>query len=113
LTHPAWSSILIKMSRELEPITPGEILKEELMEPLGLSVNRLARDLDVPPARISEIVTGKRAITADTALRLERFFGVSAQFWLNLQSRYDLKVARRKLGAALEKRVRRLDAVPG
>jgi antitoxin HigA-1 len=100
------------MRRELEPITPGEILREEFMEPLGLSINRLARDLDVPPARISEIVAGKRAITADTALRLERFFGVSAQFWLNLQSRHDLNMARRKLGSALEDRVRKLDPVP-
>ena len=100
------------MTHELEPIMPGEILKEEFMEPLSLTVNRLARDLDVPAARVSEIASGKRSITADTALRLERYFGVSAQFWLNLQSRYDLKLARRKLGATLESRVRRLEQIP-
>ena len=100
------------MNQELEPITPSEILKEEFMEPLGLTVNWLARDLDVPAARVSEIASGKRSITADTALRLERYFGVSAQFWLNLQSRYDLKLARRKLGSTLESRVRKLDQVP-
>jgi len=100
------------MNQELEPITPGEILKEEFMEPLGLTVNRLARDLDVPAARVSEIASGKRSITVDTALRLEWYFGVSAQFWLNLQSRYDLKLARRKLGSTLESRVRKLDQVP-
>ena len=100
------------MTHELEPIMPGEILKEEFMEPLSLTVNRLARDLDVPAARVSEIASGKRSITADTALRLERYFGVSAQFWLNLQSRYDLKLARRKLGATLESRVRKLEQIP-
>lgn len=68
------------------------------MEPLGLSQNQLAQDLDVPPARISELVHGRRTLTADTALRLEKYFGVSAQFWLNLQARYDLKIARRDVG---------------
>lgn len=91
---------------ELTPITPGEILKEEFLEPLELSLNRLARDLDVPVGRLSEIVNGKRAITADTALRLERYFGVSAQFWVNLQSRYDLKKARREIWPSIEARVR-------
>lgn len=78
------------------------------MEPLGLSVNGLARDLDVSPARVSEIVHGKRAVTAETALRLEQCFGVSAQFWLNLQSRYDLKIARQKFQPTVAARVRRL-----
>ena len=68
----------------LEPINPGEILREDFLEPLGISINRLSRELSVPPNRISEIVNGKRSITADTALRLQRYFGVEAQFWLNL-----------------------------
>jgi antitoxin HigA-1 len=90
----------------LDPIPPGEILRFEFMEPLGLSQNQLARDLDVPVARISELVHGRRSITADTALRLEKYFGVAAQFWLNLQSRYDLKVARRDAWPEIEPRVR-------
>lgn len=90
----------------LDPIPPGEILRFEFMEPLGLSQNQLARDLDVPVARISELVHGRRSITADTALRLEKYFGVAAQFWLNLQSRYDLKVARREAWPEIEPRVR-------
>ena len=81
----------------LDPITPGEILREDFMEPLGISINQLSRDLAVPPNRISEIVNGKRAITADTALRLQRYFGVEAQFWLNLQSEYDLRIVRRRI----------------
>lgn len=76
----------------LDPIKPGEILLEDFMEPLNISINKLSRDLAVPPNRISEIVNGKRAITADTALRLQRYFQVEAQFWLNLQSEYDLRI---------------------
>ena len=79
----------------LPPVHPGEILREDLMGPLGLSINRLARDLRVPVTRVSEIVNGRRSITADTALRLARYFGSSPQFWLNLQAAYDLEVARR------------------
>jgi len=82
----------------LDPITPGEILREDFMEPLGISINQLSRDIVVPPNRISEIVNGKRGITADTALRLERYFGVEAQFWLNLQAEYHLRVMKRKSG---------------
>ncbi len=89
----------------LDPITPGEILREDFMEPLEISINRLSRDLAVPPNRISEIVNGKRAITADTALRLHRYFGVEAQFWLNLQSEYDLRIVRRKIWNDLEQRI--------
>lgn len=74
----------------LPPIHPGEILQTEFLEPLGLSQNRLAREIGVPPRRINEIVNGKRGITADTALRLSRFFGTTAQLWLNLQSHYEL-----------------------
>ncbi len=92
--------------RTLDPIPPGEILRFEFMEPLGLSQNQLARDLDVPVARISELVHGRRGISADTALRLEKYFGVEAQFWLNLQSRYDLKIARRDIWPTVEPRVR-------
>lgn len=89
----------------LDPITPGEILKEDFMEPLGLSINKLSRDISVPPNRISEIVTGKRSITADTALRLERYFGIVAQFWLNLQSEYDLRIVKRQIGPDIERRI--------
>jgi len=89
----------------LDPITPGEILREDFMEPLGISINQLSRDLAVPPNRISEIVNGKRAITADTALRLQRYFGVEAQFWLNLQSEYDLRVMKQKIWDDIQRRI--------
>ncbi|NLD36856.1 MAG: HigA family addiction module antidote protein [Desulfatiglans sp.] len=89
----------------LDPITPGEILREDFLEPLAISINQLSRDISVPPNRISEIVNGKRAITADTALRLERYFGISAQFWLNLQTEFDLRIMKRKIGADIEKRI--------
>ncbi len=94
----------------LEPIPPGEILLEEFMKPLGVSQNRLARDIDAPVSRISGIVKGERAITADTALRLARFFGTSAEMWLGLQADYDLRVARRASGHNIDKRVRPLAA---
>ena len=89
----------------LDPITPGEILREDFMQPLSISINQLARDLSVPPNRISEIVNGKRAITADTALRLQRYFGVEAQFWLNLQNEYDLRIMKRKIWSDIERRI--------
>ena len=79
-------------SKKLPPIHPGEILMEEFLEPMGISQYRLAKDISVPPRRINEIVHGKRSITADTALRLGRFFGMSPQFWLNLQTRYNLEI---------------------
>jgi addiction module HigA family antidote len=95
------------MSKKLlEPITPGEILLEEFMRPLGVSINKLARDIDVPPGRISEIVNGKRAVTADTALRLGRYFGVSPEIWLNLQADYELRVTQREAGKEIEANVR-------
>ncbi|MDY6950805.1 MAG: HigA family addiction module antitoxin [Thermodesulfobacteriota bacterium] len=100
----------------LDPIRPGEILREDFMEPMDISINRLSRDLAVPPNRISEIVNGKRGITADTALRLERYFGVEAQFWLNLQSEYDLRMIKRKIGRDIEQRiipVKRFPSQPG
>ena len=89
----------------LSPVHPGEILQMEFLEPLGMSQYRLAKGLRVPPRRINEIVHGKRGITADTALRLARFFGTSERFWLNLQNRYDLEVERERLGDALERDV--------
>ncbi len=94
----------------LEPIYPGEILLEEFMKPMGVSINKLARDIDVPPGRISEIVNGKRTITADTALRLGHYFGVSPEIWLNLQVDYELRVARHNTGKEIETRVRPLKA---
>ncbi|MDE0408469.1 MAG: HigA family addiction module antitoxin [Alphaproteobacteria bacterium] len=92
------------------PIHPGVTLREDFMEPLDLSANGLAEALGVPQNRISDIVRGRRGVTADTALRLERAFGVSADFWLNLQSHYELEVARRDAGKAIEKSVRRLSS---
>lgn len=89
----------------LDPIRPGEILREDFLEPLGISINRLSRELMVPPNRISEIVNGKRAITADTALRLQRYFGGEAQFWLNLQTEYDLRMMKHKIWADIERRI--------
>ena len=94
----------------LEPIPPGEILLEEFMKPLHISINRLARDIDVPPNRISAIVRGKRAITADTALRLGKYFGVSAEIWLDLQSDYDIRVLRRTDWPRIEPRIRTIAA---
>jgi addiction module HigA family antidote len=96
------------MKKTLEPIFPGEILLEEFMKPLGISINRLARDTHVPPGRISEIVNGKRAITADTALRLGRYFDVSPEIWLNLQADFELRVAKRASGKEIESHVRKL-----
>ena len=92
--------------KQLDPIPPGEILLEEFMRPLDLSINALARAIDVPPNRVSEIVNGKRAITADTALRLGKYFGVSAELWLDLQSDYDLRLARKNEWPKIESRVR-------
>jgi len=92
-------------SRRVPPIHPGEILLTEYLEPLGISQYRLAKDISVPPRRINEIVHGKRAITADTALRLARYFGSSERFWINLQTRYALEVEKDRLGKQLAKEV--------
>src|SRR6266436_211662 len=89
----------------LDPIHPGEILFEEFMKPMDIGINRLAREIAVPPGRISAIVNGKRAITADTALRLGKYFGVSAELWLGLQADFDLRNAKRMVGAQIDKRV--------
>lgn len=93
----------VRKKRVLPPIHPGEILAKEFLRPMGITQYRIAKDISVPQRRISEIVQGKRAITADTALRLGRFFGMDAQFWLNLQGRYDLLTAE----AGLARRLRR------
>lgn len=95
-------------SKLLANITPGEILEEDFLKPMGLSQYRLAKDINVPARRINEIVKGERAITADTALRLGRYFKMSAQFWLNLQSHYDLEVVEERLGRRLEREVKEL-----
>ncbi len=91
---------------KLQPVHPGEVLLEEFLKPMGLSQNRVALDIGVHPRRINEIVLGKRSITADTALRLGRYFGVSPQFWLGLQRDYDLDVAEEALGERLEREVK-------
>ncbi len=93
-------------TKKMPPIHPGAILLEEFLEPMGISQYRLAKDISVPPRRINEIVQGKRSISADTALRLSRYFGLSERFWLNLQSRYDLEVEKDKLAVRLAKEVR-------
>ena len=95
----------------MNPIHPGEILMEEFLEPLGISQYRLAKNISVPPRRINEIVHGKRSITADTALRLARFFGTTDRFWLNLQVRYDLEVEKDRLAGVLEREVTVFQAV--
>ena len=91
--------------KTMDPIHPGEILMEEFLEPLGISQYRLAKDISVSPRRINEIVHGKRSITADTALRLAKFFGTSERFWLNLQVRYDLEIEKDRLSGVLERDV--------
>ena len=90
------------MPAKLPPVHPGEILHEEFLKPLGISQYRLAKDISVPPRRVNEIVLGKRAVSADTALRLARYFGTSPQFWLNLQSRHDLELESDHLGDRLD-----------
>ena len=97
--------------RTLPPVHPGEVLNEEFLAPLNLSQNKLALSIRVPAPRISEIVRGKRGVTADTALRLGRFFGTTPQFWLNLQTHYDLERAEDELGGRLEQEVQTLKEV--
>ena len=92
-------------ARKLSPVHPGEVLQEEFLKPLGVSQYRLAKEISVPPRRVNEIVHGNRAITADTALRLARYFGTTDRFWLNLQARYDLEVQRDRLGSRLKREV--------
>ncbi|MBK9210969.1 MAG: HigA family addiction module antidote protein [Anaerolineales bacterium] len=99
------------MTEKLNPVHPGEVLLEEFIKPMNLSQNRLAIDIGVDARRINEIVLGKRAVTADTALRLSRFFGNSSQFWMGLQTQFDLDVAEDHLGKRLDREVRPLVAV--
>jgi addiction module HigA family antidote len=93
-------------SNKIPPIHPGEILKEEFLDPMNISQYRLAKDINVPPRRINEIVLGKRGISADTALRLGLYFSMSPEFWVNLQTHYDLEVVTDKIGDQLEKEIR-------
>jgi addiction module HigA family antidote len=95
--------------KTMEPVHPGEILCEEFLKPLNVTQYRLAKDINVPARRINEIVHGKRSITADTALRLSRYFGLSERFWLNLQSRYDLETEKGKLSGRIEAEVKVLE----
>jgi antitoxin HigA-1 len=97
------------MAERLPPVHPGEVLLEDFMKPLGLSQYRLAKDIGVTPIRISQIVNGKRAVTADTAMRLAHYFGTSAAVWLRLQARYDLEVAELQYGEQIKREVRVLD----
>jgi antitoxin HigA-1 len=94
------------MARKLDPITPGEILLEEYLKPLGISQNQLSRAIDVPAGRVNEIVLGKRSISADTAARFAVFFGTSVDLWINLQARYDAKMAASKLLPRLKHKIR-------
>ncbi|HBL23271.1 MAG TPA: addiction module antidote protein, HigA family [Deltaproteobacteria bacterium] len=95
------------MKKPLHPVHPGEVLLEEFLKPINLSQNRLSLGVGVPARRINEIVLGKRSISADTALRLARFFGVSAEFWLGLQAQYDLDITAEALGERLEREVKK------
>ncbi len=95
-----------RRKRDIPPVHPGEILKADFLEPLGLSVNALSRAIGVPRTRLNDVVRGRRGITADTAMRLARFFQISAQFWMNLQSHYELEVAEEAHGQRLDHEVR-------
>jgi addiction module HigA family antidote len=94
------------MAKKLSPITPGDVLIEEFLIPMGISQSQLAKDINVPANRISQIIHGKREISADTALRLGRYFGIEPEFWLNLQVRYNMKIAISKVGKKIEKEVK-------
>ena len=98
--------------KTLPPVHPGEVLLEDFIKPLGLSQYRVARDIGVPALRISQIVRGQRAVTADTALRLARYFGTSPDVWLRLQATYDLEVAQRQIGKRIAREVRALQQTP-
>ncbi|MGQ0662697.1 MAG: HigA family addiction module antitoxin [Pseudomonadota bacterium] len=98
------------MAKMLDPIPPGEVLLEEFMKPLGVSQNRLARDIDVPVTRVNDIVRGRRGITADTALRLGKYFGTSPELWLGLQMEYDVRRVKRDTWPLVEPRIRPIRA---
>ncbi len=94
------------MAKKLSPITPGDVLLEEFLKPIGITQNQLAKDIKVPANRIGQIIHGKREITADTALRLGKYFGIEPEFWINLQMRYNMKIAKSKLEKIIEKEVK-------
>ncbi|MBM4035520.1 MAG: HigA family addiction module antidote protein [Planctomycetes bacterium] len=100
------------MIKRFPPVHPGEVLLEEFLRPMGVSQYRLARDISVPPRRINEIVHGKRSVSADTALRLSRYFGLSDRFWLNLQAHYDIEVEKDRLAGRLDTEVTPLASGP-
>ncbi|HBH27504.1 MAG TPA: addiction module antidote protein, HigA family [Desulfofustis sp.] len=95
------------MAQKLIPVTPGDILLEEFLEPMGISQAQLARDVKVPPNRINQIINGKREISTDTALRLGKYFGIKPEFWLNLQMRYNMKLVREKTGRKIDREVKK------
>jgi antitoxin HigA-1 len=97
---------MARRKRDLPPVHPGEVLKADFLEPLRLSVNALSKAIKVPRARLNDVVRGKRGISADTAMRLARYFGTSAQFWMNLQSHYELEIAEEALGGRLGREIR-------
>ena len=99
------------MTKQLEPITPGEILYEEFLKPLDINQSQLAKDINVPPNRISQIIHGKREITANTALRLGKYFGIEPEFWLNLQVRYNMKVVKIKDWSRIDKEVKQFQNI--
>ncbi|MBF0280817.1 MAG: HigA family addiction module antidote protein [SAR324 cluster bacterium] len=94
------------MAKKLSPITPGDVLSEEFLKPMKITQSQLAKDICVPANRVSQIIHGKREITADTALRLGKYFGIEPEFWLNLQVRYDLKITQLKVGGKIEREVK-------
>ena len=98
------------MTKKIKPIHPGEILEEEFLKPLGISQYRIAKDIGVQPTRINQIIKGNVGISADTALRLGKYFGMSAQFWLNVQSCYDLEIAKDKIAKKIDKEVTKFEA---
>ena len=99
----------MEQAEHLDPIPPGEILREEFLVPFAMSQAQLAKAIDVPPGRITDILKGKRAVTADTALRLGRYFNMSPEFWLGLQMDYDLRLAQRQLGDRLQSQIRPME----
>ncbi len=94
------------MTKQLSPITPGDVLLEEFLKPMKITQNQLAKDINVPANRVSQIIHGRREITADTALRLGKYFGIEPEFWLNLQVRYNMKITRSKAGEEIEREVK-------
>jgi len=94
------------MAKKISPITPGDVLLEEFLRPMEITQNQLAKDINVPANRVNQIIHGKRKITADTALRLGKYFGIEPEFWLNLQVHYNMKIARSKVGKKIEKEVK-------